>query len=345
MLCDRGRLVSAAHSVLTRPNQDCAGAANSMTSPMTFDIAACPLCTAADSTHLCSLDTRLLRKEYWRTHRVRIMLADSTRIDFRRCNLCDLRYFDRAVCGDADFYRQLQRISWYYKKDKQEYAIAAGYIRSSDSVLEVGAGRAAFAQRTACQTYVGLETSPDAIAAAAAAGITLLQEDIETHSIRHAGKYDVVCAFQVLEHVANPRGFLESAKRCLRPGGRMIIAVPSEDSFAAISYWDVLNMPPHHVTRWTDRSLRYAAEILAMDVVAIQHEHLDDEHARLFAKIAGQYSIARKRSHEPRLLDPWMRRWWVRGLSEILASWMKRAFFRAELKPVGHSVVAVYQLP
>src|SRR5690606_18745913 len=151
------------------------------------------------------------------------------------CPQCDLRFFLPAVAGNADFYRQLQRIPWYYVEEKQEYEIAARYIEATDAILEVGAGRGVFSRRIRCSSYRGLETSPDAIAAAKQEGVELLQEDLETHGAQRHGQYDVVCAFQVLEHVPSPREFLQSARSCLREGGKLIIAVPSEDSFARIN--------------------------------------------------------------------------------------------------------------
>jgi 2-polyprenyl-3-methyl-5-hydroxy-6-metoxy-1,4-benzoquinol methylase len=39
--------------------------------------------------------------------------------------------------------------------------------------------------------------------------------------------YDVVCSFQVMEHVENPVGFLKDLRLSVRPGGKLFIEVPN----------------------------------------------------------------------------------------------------------------------
>ena len=40
-------------------------------------------------------------------------------------------------------------------------------------------------------------------------------------------RFDVICAFQVLEHISNPREFLEDIISLLRPSGKILLAVPN----------------------------------------------------------------------------------------------------------------------
>jgi len=304
----------------------------------------CPLCVSPEHRSLAALNPDALRAAYRDTLQIDIELPAIERIELLLCERCDLRFFLPPVAGGAGFYRQLQTIPWYYRDEKAEYDIAAQHIGAADAVLEVGAGKGVFSRHIRCGSYAGLETSPDAIQIARREGIHLSQEDLETHSSRHPGRYDVVCAFQVLEHVSNPLSFLQSACRALRGRGRLIVAVPSEDSFASIDFWDVLNMPPHHVTRWSDRSLRNAAGLLGLNVVAIDHEPLPDRDVHWYVRLVAEYGMALRQGHEPTLLDPFLRRWLIRRGSKIAASILRRAMNRTALRPVGHSVVAVYQV-
>lgn len=305
--------------------------------------ASCPLCGSTELRRLAVLDPQVLRAAYRDAYDVEITLPALERIEYFLCGPCDLRFFLPAVAGQPDFYRQLQRVPWYYRDEKSEYDIAARYVGSTDAVLEVGAGKGAFSRHIHCASYAGLETSPDAVALARHEGVELLQDDLDTHSAQHANCYDVVCAFQVLEHVPDPLVFLRSARRALRDRGRLIVAVPSEDSFASIDFWDILNMPPHHVTRWSDRALCSVARLLDMQVVAIDHEPLPDRDVHWYARITAQFGMALRLGHEPTLLDPFMHRWVIRRGSKIAASILRRAMTRSALRPVGHAVVAVYR--
>ena len=81
-------------------------------------------------------------------------------------------------------------------------------------------------------------------------GITVVEELLSDHS----KTYDVVTAFQVLEHIADPLPFLKNCIDALNPGGLLVIAVPNNDAF--IRFADLpLNEPPHHVGLWSPRSL------------------------------------------------------------------------------------------
>lgn len=212
-------------------------------------------------------------------------------------------------------------------------------------MLEIGAGRGAFARRIRAKSYRGLEFSPAAIERARAAGVELRRETVEEHAARHPGSSDVVCAFQVLEHVSDPRSFLAAAVRCLRPGGSLIVSVPAEDSFMAADRFDVLNMPPHHLTRWTDRALGAVAGLLGLHQRAIEHEPLAREHARLYARVAAQRSLARLCGWQARLLDARLASPMAAGCVRLCASVITHAVRLRGSRAAGHTVVAIYDRP
>ncbi len=89
-------------------------------------------------------------------------------------------------------------------------------------------------------------------------------------------------SFQVLEHVRDPRDFLAACAACLRTGGLLIIGVPSDDSFPGISVNDIFNLPPHHVTFWPDRALRFALTDAGMGDIMVEHEPLAPAHLHFY---------------------------------------------------------------
>lgn len=102
-------------------------------------------------------------------------------------------------------------------------------------VLEIGAGQGAMGSLLARRySYTGLE--PDASSFAVAerrigAG-TVVPLDDEGYS--PAEPFDLVCAFEVLEHLEDDCGALERWQRFLRPGGWLLVSVPAgRDRMAA----------------------------------------------------------------------------------------------------------------
>ena len=204
------------------------------------------------------------------------------RIDYYHCLDCDLRFFHPAVTGSERFYEQLQMLESYYPVEKPEFEFARRYIHPNDTVLEVGCGSGAFGAQAHVAQYVGLEFSAKAAAAARIRGLTVLQESVEGHARSKPAAYDVICTFQVLEHVAQVELFLRGCLAALKPGGLLIISVPSADSFARGIPNFVLDLPPHHVTRWTDRCLGGLPKLLPVDLVALWHEPLQPVHLRMY---------------------------------------------------------------
>lgn len=206
--------------------------------------------------------------------------GDLKSIQVYRCDDTGYVFYEpKTVFGDGEFYRKLQENNWYYKEEKWEHQIALGEIASSDRVLEVGSGAGAFLRRLKknCQTSpIGLEMNQGAATEARSRGCEVITESVEEHAKENQNRYDVICMFQVLEHIPNPGEVLQSCVTMLRSGGRLILAVPDngernpESLFVRRS--GVLNMPPHHAGLWDARSLSCLAQILDMKIVSLKTE-------------------------------------------------------------------------
>lgn len=218
------------------------------------------------------------------------------------CAHCALRWFSPQIIGDAEFYECLQKFSWYYQDDKPEYGYAKNFVERGDAVLEVGCGKGAFSAALGQGVrYRGLEFNRAAVDKARAQGL-----DVEARTIEHEAQaapahYDVVCHFQVLEHVSNPRQFLVDCIRTLKPGGRLVVAVPAEDSFLNLAQDSWLNMPPHHLTRWTDAALLSAVEQLGIDTLEVWHEPVATYHAAWYREVMIRTAIDRLLGRRPTL--------------------------------------------
>jgi 2-polyprenyl-3-methyl-5-hydroxy-6-metoxy-1,4-benzoquinol methylase len=200
-------------------------------------------------------------------------------ISLCRCDICQARWYANSPSGDGAFYEALQQHAWYYQSEKPEYVFAAKWIEAGDRILEVGCGRGAFTKFLPDGVqYRGLEFNDAAVKAAQEMGLSVDKREVEQIASEYPNSYDVVCHFQVLEHVEDPLGFMQYSAAAVRPGGRMIVAVPAEDSFVGVAESAWLNMPPHHLTRWTDEALSNLLTKVGLRTIEIWHENVAPYH-------------------------------------------------------------------
>jgi len=189
-------------------------------------------------------------------------------VDLYQCLQCKLKFYNSTYTGESHFYSQLQKFPWYYQLHKPEFDFVKSYIKSTDSVLEIGCGAGHFASQIEGM-YTGLDPYSQ--------NPQVIKQSIHEHT----GTYDVVCGFQVLEHVNDTGKFIQSALSCLRDNGLLILSVPSEDSFLGnIEGW-ALNYPPHHITRYTNQCLKNIAKLFNLECVTLYNEPLSDFHRSL----------------------------------------------------------------
>lgn len=298
----------------------------------------CPLCHCLSTSHLEALNGEELNNLYARSVGVQNALK-ADQLEYRECSNCKLRFFWPMETGSEALYEQLQTFDWYYMADKEEYQIALRCIPVEGSVLEVGAGKAAFANLVGVERYTGLEFNDKAIERAGAVGITLIKEAVEIHAKRNLHRYDAVVSFQVLEHVSSPAEFIKGCVDCLKPGGTLILAVPSSDGFAGGAINNFLDMPPHHVSHWSELTMRKIAELYGLEVISLVHESVASYHQFWARKVRIESSLRRVAGLDFRLIDT---RFFSRFISKIagLMALVSR-FSLVGIK--GHTVVACYR--
>jgi len=92
--------------------------------------------------------------------------------------------------------------------------------------LEIGTGTGALLERLLGAGFaeaVGIEPSHAAIAAASPSVRGLIREGIFVESDFAPASFDLICCFQTLEHVPDPRALAHSCARLLRPGGMLAL--------------------------------------------------------------------------------------------------------------------------
>lgn len=199
-------------------------------------------------------------------------------INYYKCYSCGLNFFDSTSAGDAKFYEKLQeKRKQYYNPLRKEFLFAERYIQCSDKVLEIGAGYGHFSKIIKAKGYLGLEFNDRAIEVANREGVNLIKEDIVKLSVDYIEKFDVVCSFHVLEHVQNPYQFIEAALKTLRIGGYLIIAVPCNNSVLTSNHNHVLNMPPHHISRYYIETMKYFEKKFSLKIIDYKLDFIENK--------------------------------------------------------------------
>jgi SAM-dependent methyltransferase len=185
---------------------------------------------------------------------------------------CGLAFFEPMLSGNEGFYRDLYRQLDLHRRlttpglARTEFQIIAKLVRPGQKILDVGCGEGGLAQCLANVSYVGLDLHFSPVAG----GPNVRNETVAEHAVSQPAEYDLVCALHVIEHIADPLAFARDLVRCVRPGGRVCIAVPDRASLVTAIPNFVFNAPPHHLSWWDEGALRALAQRLGLAIEAIE---------------------------------------------------------------------------
>ena len=202
-----------------------------------------------------------------------------------RCTRSRLGFFWPLAAGSSELYAQLESRPWYYRRGQWEYGYAIGLARAGERLLDLGCGAGLFVEQ-ACSAGLaaeGIDFNPAAVARAQAAGLPVACGDWEKLAGENLGAYGMVTAFQLLEHLPAPLPFLRSAVRLVRPGGRLLLAVPDSDGWLART-GNLLDMPPHHVLHWNPDAMRFLTSLFPLKLEELVIEPLDLDHVGDYAR-------------------------------------------------------------
>ncbi|WP_186774798.1 class I SAM-dependent methyltransferase [Allorhodopirellula solitaria] len=237
------------------------------------------------------------------------LIAKKSQISLMQGEHSTIRFFTPLnIAGSDQFYSEFHTHKlehWgdeYYRKPRWEHREVLAGLSGDLRVLEVGCGSGAFLD--ACKARkveaVGVELNGASVAFTRRRGLDVFHGGISEFVASDPAAFDVVCAFQVLEHVSDPLGFVNDALRTLKTGGRLVIAVPNNDSFLG-SQDNLLDIPPHHMLQWSETSLRFLSEVLPVRVLRVRREPLSCVHRPGFESVQN-HRIDVAFSHLPRKL-------------------------------------------
>jgi 2-polyprenyl-3-methyl-5-hydroxy-6-metoxy-1,4-benzoquinol methylase len=134
---------------------------------------------------------------------------------------------------------------------------------SGARLLDVGCGVGRFCQGAYARGWdvTGIDVSALAIATGREFAPFPLRAARVEELINDREQFDVVTAFEVLEHLSAPVQFLSTVQRLLRPGGQLFVTVPNWNSSAVQNSTRPDWLPPIHLLFFTESALRRAAEL------------------------------------------------------------------------------------
>jgi SAM-dependent methyltransferase len=161
----------------------------------------------------------------------------------------DESYFTGGIAGGYDDYERDEPLHRRNARARVARAARFAEVHAGRPVrlLDVGCahGYVIDAARAMGWQAEGVEISPALLGRLRGRGVRV-EERLGDVAGERPGTFDVVTAYQVLEHVADPAVFLADAVRCLRPGGVLVVQLWDRASAVARlsgRHWHVIAPP------------------------------------------------------------------------------------------------------
>jgi SAM-dependent methyltransferase len=143
-------------------------------------------------------------------------------------------------------------------------------LRPKGHLLDVGCGPGSFLQLAKSSGYqvAGIDVSPVAIKMARKFGLsdTYVMSIEEALSQPWQRRFDIVCLFDVLEHLEDPASALSESRKLLKRGGYLVCTVPSYQRWPPL-FDPYVDLPPHHLTLWTIKALERCVSSAGFTVI------------------------------------------------------------------------------
>lgn len=186
---------------------------------------------------------------------------------------------------DERLHAQLREVGaahwWYEGRRRILSSVLGGVLGSSTDrrVLEIGCGSGAMLPMLSQFGLVdAIEPDPGAVAFCRQqfGGLATVTEGRVPDDLRPGADYDLVAAFDVLEHLEDDTSGLRAITRVLRPGGYLVATVPTFPSL-----WGRQDELSHHFRRYRKRGLEDLVAATELEI-----ERLTYFNALLFPPIA-----------------------------------------------------------
>ncbi|HEY2820236.1 MAG TPA: methyltransferase domain-containing protein [Candidatus Acidoferrum sp.] len=280
---------------------------------------ACPLCESTDTHRKKLIDLERVVKLWQKMFEIDIRpeLHGLSEMELRSCRRCSISFFiPDVLTGSGEMYAQLEKIGYYYPTRRWEYGAAIEDLRGRQKILEIGCGSGHFidmAKAEAGLSIEGLEQNREAIRTAVEKGLVVHEASVEEIAKDYPRSFDAICSFQVIEHVPRLAEFVNHCCSMLKPGGLFIAAMPNQRSYVRRMV-NPLDMPPHHMTRWTRASILQIQNYFPLKLARTAYEPLSDPQIEFYIQV---HEDILRRWRLGGWIHPWIRSRMIRVIRRL----------------------------
>jgi SAM-dependent methyltransferase len=202
------------------------------------------------------------------------------------CTNCSFVFADPFIAGDNEFYNLLPHATgegddhWKWEFEKTFTTVAPMAAKDENlHLLEIGASTGSFVKRIATlikkKNILCLEYSQIGVDKIRQEGIEAYSRDFHdlVHDQQFSNKFNIICLFQVLEHMNNLDKVFNTFNLLIKPGGHLFIGVPNGEKikFNELN-GALLDMPPNHIGRFNKQTFEFLANKFGWDIINIAIE-------------------------------------------------------------------------
>lgn len=251
----------------------------------------CPLC---GSTHYITVQKYSIQSliDRWINQYAFVPFADcykDKRLERRICTTCGMNFYNYTIPDTAEFYKKLGTLHNLYAENKWDYDEACKIIQKykPQSLIDIGCGYGYFIEKikSAVSSTAGSEFNPAAISVCKSKNIKLYTTNLQEVQ----EKFDMITAFQVLEHVKDTKGFIKNCLSLLNNNGYLLFVTPNPDGELIKYNPGILELPPHHCCDISKNTYEYIAKTYNLDIVDYKEQEIELWVYKAYLK--GKYGI------------------------------------------------------
>ncbi len=198
------------------------------------------------------------------------------------CRDCDFKFYKDLVLPPTPYYQELYKdwdvqgvslrgLAWGHKQ-------ALRLIRPQMNLLDIGCAQGLFVKKAAdkgAKAY-GFDINPDLIKIGRDEYSlkTIFCACLENLNDFFGQKFDLITLIDVLEHLPNPKQYLEKVKNHLKESGIIFVSLPNRKSHPRFLPLEG-DRPPHHLTWWSEKSLFKALDAAGYQVLQYKNQGID----------------------------------------------------------------------